>query len=61
MSNLANLVTAAEEKLAAIKADATAFEDKGNKAAGTRTRTGSMDLIKILKDVRTHVLAVKKG
>ena len=61
MSNLANLITAAEEKLATIKTDATAFEEKGNKAAGTRTRTGSMDLIKILKDVRTHVLEVKKG
>ena len=61
MSYLANLIAAAEEKLAVIKKDATAFEEKGNKAAGTRTRTGSMDLIKILKDVRIHVSEVKKG
>ena len=59
MSNLLNIITAAEEKLAAIKKDAEALENKGNKAAGTRTRTGAMDLIRLMKDVRVQVTEIK--
>lgn len=45
--------------LDAVKADAEKFFDKGNKAAGTRTRTGAMDIIKLCKGLREEVQNAK--
>jgi len=46
-------------RLDAVKEDAEKFFDKGNKAAGTRTRTGAMDIIKLCKQLREEVQAAK--
>ena len=48
-------------KLAEIEADAEKFFDKGNKAAGTRVRTGAMDAIKLLKGLREQVQEAKNA
>lgn len=45
--------------LDAVKADAEKFFDKGVKAAGTRTRTGAMDIIKLCKTLREEVQNAK--
>lgn len=56
---LAKLVEEADAIFTTIKEDATKFTEKGNKAAGTRVRTGSMDLTKKLKEIRTKVSEIK--
>jgi len=48
-----------QEALDAVKADGEKFFDKDNKAAGTRTRTGAMDIIKLCKQLREEVQAKK--
>lgn len=58
---LNQLLVTAQKQLDAVKEDAVKFANKGNKAAGTRTRTGSMDLIKTLKEVRTVVTEIKNA
>lgn len=58
---LATLVQEAEGILAEIKADTTKFVEKENNSAGTRVRTGSMNLIKKLKEVRTKVSEIKNS
>ena len=45
----------------AVKEDAAKFTEKDNKAAGTRVRTGSMDVIKTLKEVRIKVTEIKNS
>ena len=49
-----------QEALDVVKADAEKFFDKGNKAAGTRTRTGAMDIIRLCKALREEVQAQKE-
>lgn len=58
---LQKLIETAEQELANIKENAEKFIGKDNKAAGTRVRTGSMDLIKTLKEVRTKVQEIKNS
>lgn len=59
--SLENQLEAIQETLDIIKSDADKFENKGNKSAGTRVRTGSMSIIKALKEVRTTVLEMKNS
>ena len=42
-----------------MKANGEKFFCKGNKSAGTRTRTGAMDIIKLCKTVREEVQNAK--
>lgn len=58
---LQKLIETAEEQLAEIKVNAGKFTEKDNNAAGTRVRTGSMDLIKTLKEVRIKVQEIKNS
>lgn len=44
----------------ALKKDATAQIESGNKAAGTRARKASLDLEKLLKEFRKESLEVSK-
>jgi hypothetical protein len=46
-----NTIDKIQEALDAVKADAEKFFNKGTKAAGTRVRTGSMDIIKLCKQL----------
>ncbi|MGE3549759.1 MAG: histone H1 [Geobacter sp.] len=55
-----NTIDKIQEALDAVKADAEKFFNKGTKAAGTRVRTGSMDIIKLCKQLREEVQAVKQ-
>jgi len=48
-------------KLGMIVKDIEKFEDKGNKAAGTRIRVNLMEIIKLCDKGRRHVLNVKKA
>lgn len=47
-----NLVTS-------LEADMNKFYEKGNKAAGTRTRKGLQDLKKLAQDIRLEIQDVK--
>lgn len=47
--------TAIKEKVTALEADAEAFYNKGNKAAGVRLRKGMLDLKNLAQDVRVSV------
>lgn len=58
---LQKLIETAEEQLAEIRVNVEKFTEKDNNAAGTRVRTGSMDLIKTLKEVRTKVQEIKNS
>lgn len=58
---LNNLIEVAQQELDAIKEDAAKFTEKDNKTAGTRVRTGSMDLIKILKEIRIKVQDIRNS
>jgi hypothetical protein len=49
-----------KELIAATEADATAFFDKGNKAAGTRVRNAMQQLKVMAQEIRTEVTE-KKG
>jgi hypothetical protein len=49
-----------QEALDAVKADGEKFFGKDNNAAGTRTRTGAMDIIKLCKQLREEVQAKKE-
>jgi hypothetical protein len=55
-----NTIDKIQEALDAVKADAEKFFNKGTKAAGTRVRTGSMDIIKLCNQLREEVQAVKQ-
>lgn len=56
---LNELLASVEARLNAVKEDAVKFVEKYNASAGTRVRTGSMDIIKTLKEVRTLVSEIK--
>lgn len=57
--DLKALVEDAKNILETVEKDTVKFTEKGNKAAGTRVRTGSMELIKKLKEIRTAVSDIK--
>lgn len=44
-----------------LKADAQLQAEKGNKAAGTRARKGSLEMEKLLKEFRKASLEASKG
>lgn len=58
---LIKLMEEADTIFTSIKEDATKFAEKGNKTAGTRVRTGSMDLTKKLKEIRSKVSEIKNS
>lgn len=57
--DLVEMIDSIQSQLDTVKADAVKFIEKGNAAAGTRVRTGSMAIIKNLKEVRTTVQELK--
>ena len=56
---LNELLETVETTLNTVKEDAVKFVEKNNASAGTRVRTGSMVIIKLLKEVRTLVSEIK--
>lgn len=48
-----------KELIAAVEADATAFYEKGNKAAGTRVRNAMQQLKTAASDIRKEVTEIK--
>lgn len=60
MDKLKTQLKEANELLDFINANAEKFQN-GNKAAGTRARVGSMDLIKKLKEVRVTISEIKNS
>ena len=56
---LNELLETVETTLNTVKEDAVKFVEKNNASAGTRVRTGSMEIIKLLKEVRTLVSEIK--
>lgn len=48
-----------KELIAAVEADATAFYEKGNKAAGTRVRNAMQQLKVAAGDIRKEVTELK--
>lgn len=48
-----------KELLASIEADAESFYTKGNKAAGTRVRTGFQKVKNLAQEIRTQVTELK--
>jgi hypothetical protein len=52
---------ALQELVAATEKDATAFYEKGNKAAGTRLRNALQQLKGAATDIRKDVTEKKKG
>ena len=48
-----------KELVASLEADVTKFDEKGNKAAGTRVRQTMQELKKLAQDVRTEVQEAK--
>ena len=56
---LNELLETVETTLSTVKEDAVKFVEKNNASAGTRVRTGSMEIIKLLKEVRTLVSEIK--
>ena len=48
-----------KEAVAAIEADAEKFYNKGNKAAGTRVRTGLQNVKNLAQDIRKEVQDIK--
>ena len=58
--DLLQMVEDIQSQLEVVKEDATKFVEKSNAAAGTRVRTGSMNIIKALKSVREKVQEMKQ-
>lgn len=50
-----------KEVIAAAEADATSFNDKGNKAAGTRLRNAMQELKVLATDIRKEVTEKKNA
>lgn len=59
METLENLIEKLEKSLENLKVDAKKFIEKENKAAGTRVRVESMNMIHSLKEVRKKVSEMK--
>ncbi|MBC7654557.1 MAG: histone H1 [Oligoflexus sp.] len=53
--------TELKELITSAEADATAFFDKGNKAAGTRLRNAMQQSKVLAQDIRNEVTAKKNG
>ena len=53
--------TKLKELIAATEADAAAFFDKGNKAAGTRVRNAMQQLKVLAQEIRTEVTEKKQA
>lgn len=56
-----DLITQLEEVLAAAREDAAKFDEKGNKAAGTRVRKAMQEVKTLAQDVRVAVSEANKG
>lgn len=52
-------VDAIFSKIEVFKTNATAFVDKGNKAAGARARKASLELTKLFKEFRQESVEAK--
>ena len=60
-AKLEALVEEVSAILEEVKVDTKKFSEKGNNAAGTRIRTGSMAIIKKLGEVRKEVSNIKNN
>ena len=58
MNELMNLIN---EQLEMFKTNATAYSEKGNKAAGARARKASLELTKLFKDFRKASIEESKN
>jgi hypothetical protein len=58
MQELINQIT---EVIENIQADVTKFDEKGNKAAGTRVRKGMQTIKGLAQEVRVHVSETNKA
>ena len=56
-----DLITQLEEVLAAAREDAAKFDEKGNKAAGTRVRKAMQSVKTLAQDVRVAVSEANKA
>lgn len=56
-----DLITQLEEVLTAAREDAAKFDEKGNKAAGTRVRKAMQQVKTLAQDVRVAVSEANKG
>jgi len=58
---MTNLLSQIQETLDSIQDDATKFNEKGNKAAGTRVRKGMQAIKALAQDVRVAVSEANKS
>ena len=58
---MTNLLSQIQETLDSIHDDATKFNEKGNKAAGTRVRKGMQAIKALAQDVRVAVSESNKA
>ena len=56
-----NLLDQIQEEIVAIQEDAAKFNEKGNKAAGTRLRNAMQQTKVLAQDIRNEVTAKKNG
>jgi len=56
-----NLIDQITEVIANIQDDVTKFDEKGNKAAGTRVRKGMQTIKGLAQEVRVHVSETNKA
>ena len=56
-----NLIDQITEVIANIQEDVTKFDEKGNKAAGTRVRKGMQTIKALAQDVRVAVSEANKA
>jgi|TARA_B110000908_G_scaffold156153_1_gene195031 hypothetical protein len=56
-----NLIDSITEVITNIQDDVTKFDEKGNKAAGTRVRKGMQTIKTLAQDVRVAVSAANKA
>ena len=61
MIMIQDLITQMEAVLAEAQADAAKFDEKGNKAAGTRVRKAMQTIKALAQDVRVAVSDANKG
>lgn len=59
--DLKNQIEVAEGLFTELKENSEKFLDKGNKAAGTRTRANAMIIIKAMKNIRLTVSDIKNS
>ena len=56
-----NLIDQITEVITNVQEDVTKFDEKGNKAAGTRVRKGMQTIKGLAQDVRVHVSETNKA